>query len=291
MKITGSYSGPIVVIHGGASMKNYGDADKTSRDAVVRAVLRSCAVLLAGGACAPDVATAAVEQLEAEPLFNAGLGSTLQIDGSAKLSASLMDGERGRFSGVGLVTHLIHPSRLARALQDREDRVLGPLGAQLVARELGLPLQSPVTAARARQWAEQIEKKAEVTKEGTVGAVVRDANGRFAAATSTGGRSFEYPDRMSDVATVAGNYASQFAAISCTGVGEHIIDDAAAARLEERVRGGSSIVAASEKLLREAEEAGHWYGWIAIDSSSWSICTTTDAIVAGVIAQGNEQIV
>ena len=51
----------------------------------------------------------------------------------------------------------------------------------------------------------------------------------LAAGTSTGGRGFEYPG-VTDSATVAGNYASRFAAISATGIGEEIVDDALAAR-------------------------------------------------------------
>jgi isoaspartyl peptidase/L-asparaginase-like protein (Ntn-hydrolase superfamily) len=35
-----------------------------------------------------------------------------------------------------------------------------------------------------------------------------DQNGKIAAATSTGGKGFEVPGRISDSATVAGNYAN-----------------------------------------------------------------------------------
>ena len=50
-----------------------------------------------------------------------------------------------------------------------------------------------------------------------------DADGNLAVATSTGGKGFEIPCRVSDSATVAGNFANNFAGISCTGVGEDIV--------------------------------------------------------------------
>jgi L-asparaginase len=45
---------------------------------------------------------------------------------------------------------------------------------------------------------------------------------KIAAATSTGGKGFEVPGRISDSATVAGNYANPFCGVSLTGVGERI---------------------------------------------------------------------
>jgi L-asparaginase len=41
--------------------------------------------------------------------------------------------------------------------------------------------------------------------------------GKIAAATSTGGKGFEVPGRISDSATVAGNYANPFCGVSLTG--------------------------------------------------------------------------
>jgi L-asparaginase len=197
-----------------------------------------------------------------------------------------MDGERQKFSGVLLATHLLHPSRLALALQDRAESVLGPLGAQLLARELGIPPQNPAAPERARRWAEQLAQHAESTGgPGTVGAVVLDSEGRLAAATSTGGGRFNAPERISDSATVAGNYASAYAAISCTGIGEQIVDDGLAVRLETRVRDGLSIVQASERTYQEAIARKREYGWIAVDRrGAWAMCRTTEAMACAAMS-------
>jgi L-asparaginase len=100
---------------------------------------------------------------------------------------------------------------------------------------------------------------------------------RLVAGTSTGGRGFEFPGRVSDSATVAGNYASPFAAISATGIGEEIVDDALCARIETRVRDGLSLEDAGRRTFEEAKASGHRYGWIACDSRGyWCVAHTSE---------------
>jgi L-asparaginase len=275
---------PVVLVHGGAGPRETDQRLRAQRSRLVAALAEEARARVAAGEGAVEAATRIVHQLEASPLFNAGYGAVLQSDGLARLSASLMDGGRQKFSGVLLATHLIHPSRLALALQDRTESVLGPLGTQLLARELGLPPENPTTPHRARQWAERLEKPSEGQRgSGTVGAVVLDLAGNLAAATSTGGSRFNFPERVSDSATVAGNYASAFAAISCTGIGEQIVDDGVAVRLETRVRDGRTLPEASELMLREALDRKREYGWIGVDrSGAWVMCWTTEDMICAV---------
>jgi asparaginase (EC 3.5.1.1) len=60
---------------------------------------------------------------------------------------------------------------------------------------------------------------------GTMGVVALDSEGQLAVGTSTGGKGFERIGRVSDSAMPAGNYATHHAAVSCTGIGEDIIDE------------------------------------------------------------------
>jgi L-asparaginase len=288
MKITdqGNAKAPVILVHGGAGGYT-GDAGLLAlrRNVIAELILQVWPTLLAGES-AVNAAQQTIEGLEADPHFNAGRGAVLQIDGEARLSASLMDGERQKFSGVALVTDVIHPSRLAYALQQRDQTMLGPLAAQRLARELGLPAESPVTPERLWQWRELLANKPVAHEpHGTVGVVVLDRHGRLAAATSTGGGSGNLPQRMSDSATVAGNYASAFAAISCTGIGEQIVDDGVAVRIETRVRDGCDMAQASERVWREADERQRQYGWIGIDRQGrWAIMATTEAMPCGVMS-------
>jgi L-asparaginase len=277
---------PIILAHGGAGRYGSDPGRLQRRRDFLREVVSCIWPHLRDGQSALDATTRAVAMLEVNPDFNAGLGAVLQNDGLARLSASVMDGERRKFSGVMLATHVINPSRLARALQNREESVLGPLGAQLLARELGIPPQYPITAEKARQWAAGLEAAPQVTGHGTVGAVALDRQGRLAAATSTGGHYQNTPERISDSATVAGNYASEFAAIGCTGFGEQIVDDGLAVRLETRVRDGMTIIAASDLAYEEAGRTQRDYGWIGIDrEANWVAYCTSEAMPCAAMSE------
>jgi L-asparaginase len=281
---------PVMLIHGGAGPMDADPELWERRRTFLRRLAESVWPEVSAGQPAVDAAAAIVERLEAAPAFNAGYGAVLQSDGLARLSASLMDGDRQKFSGVMLATHLLHPIRLALALQDRTESVLGPLGAQLLARELGIPPETPASPERARRWAEALERRARPSGGfGTVGAVVLDAAGRLAAATSTGGGGCNFPERISDSATVAGNYASAWAAISCTGIGEQIVDDGLAVRLETRVRDGLSMVEASDRTYREAVDGQRQYGWIAVDrKGAWAMCRTTEAMLCAAMSANRQ---
>lgn len=268
---------PALIVHGGAGRFDPAAELAQQRDAWLQGLADRLWPRLRSGAPALEVAYSALSELEASGLFNAGRGAALQRDGLARLSAAVMDGERQKFSGVQLVTHLSQPSRLAFALQEEDESVLGPFGAQLLARRLGIPPQIPFSSLQARRWLEQHEAGSGGEREGgTVGVVVLDQEGRLAAATSTGGGRGNGPERMSDSATVAGTYASRHAAISCTGIGEEIVDDALAARLETRIREGRSLCDCCECMLQEAGERSRCYGWIALDRYGNGACCATD---------------
>ena len=108
------------------------------------------------------------------------------------------------------------------------------------------------------------EKQKHEKPFGTVGCVVMDAEGRLAAATSTGGKGFEIPGRVSDSATVAGNYADIHAAVSCTGTGEDIVNGAVAARFVTRIGDGMTLEQAAEKAEAELKQHKRNAGFIAI---------------------------
>jgi L-asparaginase len=99
---------------------------------------------------------------------------------------------------------------------------------------------------------------------GTVGCVALDIHGDLAAATSTGGKGFEIPGRVSDSATAAGNYSNSFAGVSCTGVGEDIVSGAVAVKIVTRVTDGLSLHNATEKTLDEMKPYEGFAGIIGI---------------------------
>ena len=110
------------------------------------------------------------------------------------------------------------------------------------------------------------------SKTGTVGCIALDSKGRLAAATSTGGKGFEIPGRVSDSATIAGNYANKYCAVSCTGVGEDIISGAIASKIVTRVTDEQDLEIAFKKTFWELEEIDGFAGAIGLDSKGNMFC-------------------
>jgi L-asparaginase len=252
-----------------------------------------------------DVVTDCLKALELNESFNAGKGAALQADGQARLTAALMHGPKSIFTSVMSASYITHPSMIARHLQDWDGdaRMITTPGSDLVSRQLGLPVESQVTAPRLLRWHEKAQKsswvpsdpKGPVVAKGdacdTVGCLLRTSSGELFAGTSTGGRGFEFPGRISDSGTVAGTYATRHAAISATGVGEELVDDALAARLETRCRDGLSLQESSQRCFVEAKALKRAYGWIAVDPAGhWSVVHTTPAMSFIVLSEVDGQV-
>lgn len=273
---------PKIIIHGGAgsSLKGKGGVELVRRS--LHAVLEDVYPMLVAGAAAVDAVVRGCQLLEDDACFNAGTGSVLQSDGQIRMSAALMDGVMQRFSGVINVSRVQHPIDLALKLQESSDRVLSDYGALELLRELSLPLYDPITEIRLQEWLQSragnfSREMAGVVAEtelvdseagrGTIGVVVLDGEGRVAAGTSTGGKGFERIGRVSDSAMPAGNYATAQAGISCTGIGEDIINECLAARIVVRVTDGMSLHQAFDRSFTEAHNNKRDLGAIGLDAT------------------------
>ena len=264
---------PALMIHGGTGAQATAVRERAIRKSLRR--IAADAFDFAATHTALETAVRAVQQLEDDPLFNAGTGSALQEDGAARMSASVMDGIAGRFAGAINIERVRNPVLVARALLDQHDRILEGVHATLFARSLGFSDWDPVTPERLQRWTKRREQQRgtlgrraggrSADRHGTVGAVVVDRDGALAAATSTGGRGFERPGRVSDSATPAGNFATMDIAISCTGTGEDIIDEALAARLAQCVGDGRTLSQSFQITFRELRARKREAGAIAVD--------------------------
>lgn len=210
---------------------------------------------------AEETVVYAVSLLEDDELYNAGTGSQIQSDGKIRMSASLMNGQNQKFSGVINIENVKNPIKVAQVLMKEDDRVLGGEGAKKYASENGFGDFSTEIPQRRKEYEEKLKNGG----KGTVGCVALDENGTLAAATSTGGKGFEIVGRISDSATVAGNFANQYCAVSCTGVGEDIVSNATAAKIVTRVTDGMSIKEAFGRTFAELKDIDGFAGAIAID--------------------------
>ncbi|KFF26074.1 isoaspartyl peptidase/L-asparaginase [Chryseobacterium vrystaatense] len=214
-----------------------------------------------------DTAAYAVSLLEDDPLYNAGIGSQIQSDGVIRMSAAIMDGETQKLSGVINLQDVRNPILVAKELIREDDRVLGGNGAKIYASQHGFDNFSTELPQRRSEY----ETKLKNGGKGTVGCVALDKEGKLAVATSTGGKGFEIPGRISDSATVAGNYANSICAVSCTGVGEDIVSNATAAKIVTRTTDGMSLKQAFTKTFDELKTIDGFAGAIAIDKDG-NIC-------------------
>jgi L-asparaginase / beta-aspartyl-peptidase len=270
-----------LAIHGGAGTlprsETSAEQDQRYRAGLSEALAAGFAVLERGGSSL-DAVTRAVVVLEDNPLFNAGRGAVFTFDGHNELDASIMDGATLKAGAVSGVTHIKNPIELARTVMEHSEHVLlSGAGAEEFALARGfhfVPRSYFYTEARWRQL-ERIRSgdgdvsPLTISHIGTVGAVALDAQGRLAAATSTGGMTAKRFGRIGDSPIIgAGTYADdRSCAVSATGHGEVFIRAAVAHDISARMRfGGRSLAAAvREVVLEELPKMGGEGGVIAID--------------------------
>ena len=250
-----------IIIHGGFfSESDQSHEVKVAKQNSLKAIAAQAFEYLKSHS-AEETVVFAVSLLEDDALFNAGTGSQIQSDGKIRMSASLMNGQNQKFAGVINIENVKNPIQIAQVLMKEDDRVLGSNGAKTYATENGFEDYSTEIPQRRKEYEEKLKNGG----KGTVGCVALDQKGKLAAATSTGGKGFEIVGRISDSATVAGNFANEYCAVSCTGVGEDIVSNATAAKIVTRVTDGMKLKEAFTKTFTELREIDGFAGAIAID--------------------------
>ncbi len=223
---------PSLIVHGGAW-----DIPDESVDACKAGCQRALAAgwsILSSGGSALDAVEAAVVALEDDPVFDAGFGSHLTLDGHVECDAIVMDGATLRAGSVTTLRHIRNPIRLARqVLENCPHMMLAGEGAERFAVEQGLTLCAPeelIAEAERDAWLKCRGSKHAAAhhrghEQGTVGAVALDSDGRLFAATSTGGTCCKLPGRVGDSPLIGcGCYADvEAGGVSCTGYGEAIM--------------------------------------------------------------------
>ncbi|MGI8800604.1 MAG: isoaspartyl peptidase/L-asparaginase family protein [Solirubrobacteraceae bacterium] len=255
---------PIVVVHGGASEWYAGTGP--GRAACRRAAAAGHAVL-SGGGTALDAVIAAVRVVEDDPVCNAGTGAVLTSRGTLELDACVMDGSSLGSGAVAVLPPFRHPVDVARAvLEDGRYHLLVGDGAAAFARARGFTPCDPDLMITVDRRAE-LEGRGTFDRGNTVGAVARDANGRLAAATSTGGIAGTEPGRVGDAPLVGGGtYADGTAACSCTGDGEAFARACAAFWTVENLANGAQA-SAERSVARVLTRFGGYGGVILLDKA------------------------
>lgn len=283
-------SRPALVVHGGAGAWRGADrkaVEKAIRDAVVKGMEQS----RTGDSL--DMVVEAVASMEDSGVFDAGVGSVLDMRGNVTMDAAVMRGRDLRAGAVAAVTYPKNPVRLARKVLELTPHVMivGRWADELAER-LGLekfPGPSRRSIERwkllkesggdnddlARKWIDMAKR----IGMDTVGAAAVDNNGNLAAAVSTGGVILKFPGRVGDSPIVgAGLYADERAAFVATGIGEYIIALGLSLRASLTYAATLDIVRAVESQIDLITKVfgRDTAGLIGIDSrgNAWGACNT-----------------
>lgn len=236
---------------------------------LVEALATGHAVLQHGGPAVMAV-ECTIGLLEASGLFNAGLGSTRQLDGVMRMDASIMEGATLKAGAVASIEGIIHPIAAARLVMEETQHVLlAGTPATRFAQFFHLERQSLTKASRSSRSTRRDSAEAAKTRHlyrammsqkvkqkdrhGTVGAVALDQWGTVAAGASTGGIDSMLPGRVGDTPLIGcGVYAdNRSGAVSMTGFGEGIIRLAVAKEICDRLALGASPITAARQVLRQ----------------------------------------
>jgi beta-aspartyl-peptidase (threonine type) len=268
---------PSLIIHGGAW--SIPDSDVQESIEGCRSAAQTAWDMLTAGVPALDAVTAAVQQLEDNPVFGAGRGSCINAAGDVEMDALIMDGATLGIGSVAGIQRVQHPVVVARLVMERTEHcLLVGNGAEAFARRMGVPewpKENLVTERELARWQEAQANGANRTTEftatghDTVGAIARDASGHLAVATSTGGTTNKLPGRVGDTPLIgSGAYADdESGAAGATGWGEglmKIVISKMVCDLMENGRTADEATAAAIQKLRQRVQNGRG-GVIAID--------------------------
>lgn len=291
-----SDAGFTLVVHGGAGgrIAELSDEQASAFAAGLTEAYRSGAAILREGGSAVDAVCAAVCSFEDNPLFNAGRGCALTLQGTVEMDAAVVTGD-GRAGAVSVVRRARNPIRVARHVMDATPHVLLVEPADDVVSAAGVDLMDPgyfVTGARRRQLEHILAAEAPPLKHGTVGCVAIDRGGHLAAATSTGGISKQLQGRVGDTPVIgAGSWARDgVVGISCTGDGEAFMKGAVAHDVFARMAyGGQDVTsAATETFSRECDTRESTGGLIAVTGDGGTFLCHTSAMMFAAFAEGDD---
>jgi beta-aspartyl-peptidase (threonine type) len=223
---------PSLIVHGGA-WDIPDDAVDACKAGCLRALHAGWSVLKNGGH-ALDAIQAAIIVLEDDPVFDAGYGSHLTLDGHVECDAIIMDAATLRAGAVAGLRRVKNPILAARAVLEKcPHMMLISGGAEHFVSQHGVALCDPeelISPAEREAWLRCSEDSHAAEhhrghEQGTVGAVALDHQGRLYAATSTGGTCCKLPGRVGDSPLIgSGCYAdAETGGVSSTGYGEAIM--------------------------------------------------------------------
>lgn len=269
----------VIIAHGGAGGVNF---PQRRRNGLTRAVQAGYYMLL-NGSSSVDAVERAVMILEDTSIFNAGRGSSLNLEGVPEMDASIMTSEM-RFGAVAIITDVRYPIQVARLIMEKTDHlILGGSNAVRFARIMGIPKYNCVSEEKRRAWqrmrrrlqSRYFEKLPELAGYyGTVGVVALDRNGLITSGTSSGGITMRLPGRIGDTPVPgAGTYADRHGGVGATGHGEEILRHLLSFRAGQFMARHPAPIA-GKKVLAYASKHKCRCGLVGLDRQGRIMCVS-----------------
>jgi len=224
-----------------------------------------------------DACEAGVRVTEADgSISSVGYGGRPNALGVVQLDASIMRGDTLDCGSVAALEDILHPVSVARMVMERTRHVLlVGAGAQLFARQQGIPTQNMLTDNARIAWERWKERQVRPPAEDdhdTIGMIVKDGPS-FSMAVTTSGAAFKLPGRVGDSPIVgAGGYCDDEAGgCVATGTGEEVIRTCGSFAVVDAMRRGAHPDDATAEIvdrIQRTMEAGgrqHHIGMVAMD--------------------------
>lgn len=285
---------PRLIIHGGAW--DWDDALDAPKTASLHRALSIGWEALQAGRGALQAVEKAVNWLEDDPLFDAGTGSHLNVNGVVEMDALLIDAESNQFGAVGAVTRVRHPITLARKImtETKQQFIVGA-GADEIAAKLGMRLIPNIALVSEAEKRYFLEGRTDGTSD-TVGAIAIDQDGHIAVANSTGGTPLKPAGRIGDTPIFgAGGYADKaYGGAAATGRGEHAMRLMLSRYVVDAIQAGKTANEAAQDAIQHAEARipNSMLGTITVDvHGNIGAAHSTPKLACGWIdADGNPQV-
>jgi beta-aspartyl-peptidase (threonine type) len=265
---------PALIVHGGAW--DIPDDAVVACNTGCQSALRAGWTVLSKGGSALDAIEAAIIVLEDDPVFDAGFGSHLNLDGHVECDAIVMDAATLRAGSVAGLRRVKNPIRAARVVLEKcPHMMLISEGAEDFAADHGVPLCDPnelISPAESEAWLHcrkdsHASERHRGHEQGTVGAVALDQYGNLVAATSTGGTCCKLPGRVGDSPLIGcGCYAdADTGGVSSTGFGEAIMKIVMAKTAADFLRpAGSTPTRAAQAAVELLAKRGKGTGGLIV---------------------------
>lgn len=288
----------VIAVHAGAGFKK---AKKEQLD-YIEEVIRTGFCILRDGGSSLDAVEKTIILMEDSGLFNAGSGSHLQLDGAARMDASIMEGKDLMAGAVASVSGIANPIACARLIMDKTPHLMlagegaRRFGAHYNLKELRSIDKEGLKAVKRilDSGGDQARLYKSVYGCETVGTVAIDLEGNIAAGSSTGGFSPMLPGRVGDSPIIGGGtYAdNRGCAVSMTGLGEKIIRCSVAKEISIFSElGDSASIAAGKAIRRLLKRIDGRAGAITLNrDGEYCLIHSTDFMVGG-FAKGKKMVV